>query len=342
MQLNDINNIKLVLKQERIWPNKRLGQNFLIDQKALKSIVASAQIKADDMIVEIGPGVGTLTQELSKRANLVLAIEKDRKLTEWLRRYFKSQSDKVKIVCDDILQYDIAKINSNNPSASLRAGKTQIFSETQNLKLKTNRCHPEQCEGSCIDIDSSPSVQDDNSYGLGLKAYSSYKVVSNLPYNITSPVIRKFIDSDNPPSVMVLMVQKEVAKRICAKPGTRQRGLLTVIVEYFGKAEIIEIVPRTSFYPVPDVDSAIIRIKEQGVRTKKINYKSFLNTIKIGFSQKRRQIHHALKAGLHLSKDKVLEILNKAKIDPTKRAEELDLDSWVRLKEQIVQILDKQ
>ena len=161
-----------------------------------------------------------------------------------------------------------------------------------------------------------------------------YKVVANIPYNITSPLIRKFIESTPRPELLVLMVQKEVAERITAKAGNRERGLLTIIVEFYATAEIIAQVPRTDFYPVPEVDSAIIKIRPKGdeaIRGLGGEPKQFFAVVKAGFSAKRQQIHNSLAATMRLPKDQVRDILKRSSIDPQKRAEDLTLEDWVNL-----------
>lgn len=161
-----------------------------------------------------------------------------------------------------------------------------------------------------------------------------YKIVANIPYSITSPLIRKFIENEPRPELLVLMVQKEVAERITAKAGDRNRGLLTIIVEFYATSEIIAQVPRGDFYPVPKVDSAIIKIKplprsRNGV--KQVEPQIFFRIVKAGFSAKRQQIHNSLAATLRLPKDQVRDILKRSSIDPTKRAEDLTLEDWINL-----------
>lgn len=171
---------------------------------------------------------------------------------------------------------------------------------------------------------------------------SDYKVVANIPYNITSPLIRKFIENGPRPDLLVLMVQKEVAERITAKAGNRDRGLLTIIVEYYAEAEIIAQVPRTDFYPVPEVDSAIIKIKPfhtnpWGLREVDL----FFRIVKAGFAAKRQQIHNSLAATMRLPKDQVNDILRRSSIDPAKRAEDLTLEDWVNLTKMFMRMLEK-
>lgn len=257
-------------------PQKSLGQNFLINEKIADNIVAAADLTNDDMVLEIGPGTGILTERLIKKAKEVWAIEKDFDLVEKLRKRIgsaKSASRRIKLIHQDALWF--------------------------------------------------------SSHALGV----NYKVVANIPYNITSPLIRKFIESEPRPELLVLMVQKEVAERICAKAGDSNRGLLTLIVEFYAAAEILFEVSRREFYPQPKVDSAVIKIKikTQEERIKDIDPDQFFRVVKAGFSRKRAQIHNSLAATLRLPKDKTLELLKKAQIAPELRAEDLGMDDWVRL-----------
>lgn len=302
MDLTDIYTIGRILGENGIKPNKRLGQNFLIAQDSLIKLIESANLRSDDIIVEIGPGLGTITQELAKKAKLVLAIEKDYRLVQWLRKCFKG-SKNVKVIHDDILTF--------------------------NLQLITGK----------------------------------YKIVSALPYNITSPIIRKLLGESCQPESIHMIIQKEVAERICAEPGNSERGFLTVLVEFFADAQIIGNVDRSCFWPSPKVDSAIIKIVTKSYERllNKVTYSygqpkvtvsncepfdttqdkfrelsnidatAFFRLVKAGFSQKRRQIHNPLKANLRLSKDEIFDILKKADIKPEKRAEELRLEEWKKL-----------
>ena len=295
----DLQNLKTTLKENRLWLKKAMGQNFLVNHEPLEIIINNAGLSENDTVLEIGPGLGILSELLAKEAKLVLAIEKDQKLVEYLRKKYKHTKN-LKIIHHDILTYD-----------------------------------------------------------SGLIA-SGYKIIANLPYNITSPVLRKFLEAENKPQEMILMVQKEVAERICAKPGDSNRGVLTVMVEFYSKAEIIDIVKKDSFFPVPKVDSAIIKLQVTNNGYKKlleVTKKDYMKTkatlsnceqselrnleatffriVKAGFSQKRRQIHNPLEATLRLPKEEILAILKEAKIAPTLRAEDLNLSDWVKLYEEV-------
>jgi len=247
---------------------KSLGQNFLKSDMIADDIVMAADLKPDDIVLEIGPGTGILTERLVKSAKEVWAIEKDYDLVENLRKRITAKN--LKLIHQDALWF--------------------------------------------------------SSHALGV----NYKVVANIPYNITSPLIRKFIEGENKPELLVLMVQKEVAERICAKAGDRNRGLLTIIVEFYAVAEILFEVSRREFYPSPDVDSAVIKISIKD-KVSDIDPAVFFRVVKAGFASKRQQIHNSLAATLRLPKTQVSELLKEARIDGAMRAEDLALDEWKKL-----------
>lgn len=272
MNLSSVKNIKSQLKNYGLSPKKGLGQNFLIDTNVLGKIIKAADLKPDDFVLEIGPGLGVLTLELAKKAKKVLAVEKDEKMAEILKNVLKEQNIKnVEVIIGDIL-----KIPSTN------------------YRLLT----------------------------------ANYKVVANLPYYITAPVIRKFLESPQKPETMTLMVQKEVAQRITAKPP--EMSLLAVSVQFYAKPEIISFVSKKSFWPQPKVDSAIIKltIEKDGP---KIDSELFFKIAKAGFSQPRKQILNNFSNGLKLNKEQVALWLLENKIRPERRAETLNMDDWFRL-----------
>jgi len=275
--------IKSLLKKHGVFPKKRFGQNFLIDKRVLRKIIIAANLKEKDVILEIGPGIGNLTQELAKKVKKVIAIEKDKKMVEILKETVGDLKN-VKIIQDDILKI-----------------------KPKNYQLKTK----------------------------------NYKVVANLPYYIVSPVIRKFLElSEAKPRSMVLMVQKEVAQRICAKPprlrqgfgGQAKMNLLAVSVQLYSKPEIISFVSKKSFWPQPKVDSAILRIAPLiNVNKKLINADLFFRIAKAGFSQPRKQLINNLHSKLSLSRGEIKQWLKSCGINPSLRAEALDIKAWKSL-----------
>jgi len=264
-KLSMIKNIKRDFKD--IKPNKRLGQNFLIDKSALNKIISAADLSEKDIVLEIGPGTGILTRELLKTAQKVVAVEKDKKMAEILRDNFKEYKN-LEVINKDILKID-------------------------DLNIK------------------------------------EYKLVANIPYYITSPIIRKFLEYPNPPKLMVLTIQKEVAQRICAKPP--DMNLLAVSVQFYAKPEIISHVFKNSFWPKPKVDSTILKIQDIKNKNPEVNIDSFFILLKAGFKQPRKQLLNNISNGLRIEKNEARNLLIKAKIRPEQRPETLTVQNWIEL-----------
>ncbi len=162
-----------------------------------------------------------------------------------------------------------------------------------------------------------------------ISRFKNYKVVANIPFNITSPIIRKFLTASNKPQLIVLMIQREVAERLVAEPGSSKRGLLTILVELFGQVSIEQKLSNKDFWPKPKVESAVIKIKPRESQIK--DTEIFLKLVKMGFSSKRRQIHNSLFSSLKLEKKEILKLLEKSQIEPKLRAEDLNLEQWINL-----------
>lgn len=264
-------NISALLKQYGLRANKKLGQNFLQDPFALDSIAAAADINPTDTVLEVGPGLGSLTRHLAKSARSVVAVELDRDLIPPLKN-ITAGYDNVNIIHGDILQI-------------------------------------------------SP-----NDLMLG----PGYLAVANIPYYITSAIIRHLLENEPKPRRIVLTVQKEVAKRICAQPG--QLSLLALSVQVYGKPRITKHIPANAFFPPPKVDSAVLCVDiypSPQIMFELLN--TFFKLIKAGFSQKRKTLRNSLSAGLHISPPEMENFLKKADIDPIRRAETLSIEEWQRL-----------
>ncbi|MBU1292426.1 ribosomal RNA small subunit methyltransferase A [Patescibacteria group bacterium] len=271
--------IKKILKEHDLQLNKRLGQNFLIDNNILDKIIITANLSKQDTVLEIGSGLGTLTKELAQKAKKVITIEKDKKLTEILKQELKDYEN-VELIEADILRSDLCK------------GRTS--------KLK------------------------------------DYKVVSNLPYYITSPVIRMLLESDNPPQEMILMVQKEVAQRICAKPP--KMNLLAVATQFYANPKIIFSVSKNSFWPRPKIDSAIIKIEvrhQQMSDLEKDSIKKFFQVVKAGFSSPRKQLANNFYTKLSIPREQIKEALAECGLPHQARAENLSVENWQKLIKEI-------
>lgn len=263
-----------LLRQSGIRPKKRLGQHFLIDEAILDTIVVAAELSPEDIVIEIGPGLGVLTAELARGAGKVIAVELDTRLASLLKHRLASLANV------DVINADILKV-----------------SPSQLLETK-----------------------------------SDYKVVANLPYYITSPILRRFVEASLKPSLMVVMVQKEVGNAIVAGPG--KMSLLAVSLQVYSKPKIVSYVSSQSFYPPPKVDSAIVRfdlLPEPAVKVADIN--GFFQVVKCGFTSPRKQLHNSLAQGMGVKPAEVALLLERAGIESQRRAETLSLEEWARLYE---------
>jgi 16S rRNA (adenine1518-N6/adenine1519-N6)-dimethyltransferase len=269
MKISEKKRIKKLIKEKKLFPLKKWGQNFLTSKIIIKRIVSEAHLKENDQILEIGPGLGILTEELIKKTKKVIAVEKDRRLVVFLREKFKTVNNL------EIIEGDILKI-------------------TNQLGFKNN-----------------------------------YKVIANLPYSISLRVIRKFLQSKNPPSEMILMVQKEVAQRICAqKPKV---NLASLMVQFYARAKILFFVSRKYFLPAPKVDGAVIKIFGIKKNSSKINEEIFFKIVRIGFAFPRKTLANNLVYGLKLNKQEVEKVLLENDINPSIRASFLDLEDWKKI-----------
>ncbi len=255
-----------------INPSRSKGQNFLINEKIYDEIVAAAEIKETDTILEVGPGLGFLTARLAKVAKEVIAVELDDKIANFLQIGLDSQEvSNVSIVNQDVLKF--------NPS---------------NLPL-------------------------------------NYKIVANLPYNISSIFLRTFLTQVNKPHSLVLMLQKEVAERLVAASG--EMSMLSLSAQFFADIKIIREVKAGNFWPEPKVDSAVVKLvlKKANQVVSKENEKNFFRLAKIGFSSKRKMLKNNLVSGFKISSQEAEEILEKAKLEKNIRAQDLSLKDWQNL-----------
>jgi 16S rRNA (adenine1518-N6/adenine1519-N6)-dimethyltransferase len=268
--------VAALLRKYDLHPDKRLGQNFLQDSKALEKIVAAAEIKLMDSVLEIGPGLGGLTRYLALAARQVIAVELDRRLLPALQ---------------------------------------EVLAPYPNVRL---------VQGDMLKIAPSELIK-----------VPDYLVVANIPYYITSALLRHLLESQPRPRRIVLTLQKEVAERVCAGPG--KMSLLALSVQVYGRPEIAAHIPARAFYPIPKVDSAVLRIEvypEPCLPYEQLD--NFFQLVKAGFSQKRKTLRNALSAGLRLSTSEAGEMLHSAGIDPDRRAQTLSLEEWGKLAEFIV------
>jgi 16S rRNA (adenine1518-N6/adenine1519-N6)-dimethyltransferase len=299
--------VKSLLRQFNLRPKKSLGQNFLTDEHALNQIVRAADITSDDVVLEIGPGLGSLTLHLCAAARHVIAVEIDRTLLPPLRSVLADRSN-ASIIEGDILKLDpVELLNAMpHPSTARRAHSERNEMESKNARR---------------------SAQD---------AYDfNYKVVANIPYYITSAIIRHLLEADIKPQSIVLTIQQEVAQRIIAQPD--DMNLLAVSVQFYGVPRIVQRIPAGAFYPAPDVDSAVVRIDlpdQPRVIVKDVDW--FFKVAKAGFGQKRKQLHNSLTAGLPLKHEQIMQALNEVGVDSKRRAETLTIEEWGRLSDQLI------
>jgi 16S rRNA (adenine1518-N6/adenine1519-N6)-dimethyltransferase len=272
----ELPNVRALLRLFGLRPDRRLGQNFLIDKASLEKVVAASDLQGDETVLEIGAGLGSLTVLLSKYAYKVIAVEFDRRLVPALEITI-GQLSNVRLIVGDILKLNIEDL-----------------------------------------------IRD-----------PAYMVIANIPYNITSILIRKLMESAHPPERIILTVQREVAQRIVAVPG--ELNLLALSVQVYGEPHLVGQIPAKAFYPKPKVDSSIIRIQ---VHPSPIVPKELLSTFfqltRIGFNQKRKQLGNSLSSGMGVRKEMVLEWLTDAAIDPHSRPQELELEKWISLARKVV------
>jgi 16S rRNA (adenine1518-N6/adenine1519-N6)-dimethyltransferase len=285
-----------LLRRHGLHLKQGLGQNFLADPVHLDRIVAAAELTRDDVVIEVGPGVGTLTARLAAQAGRVVAVELDASLLPALQETLAA-NDNVTIVQGDILQLDPGQLSMVN-------GQLSIVNEAE--------------IASQLTIDNWP-------LNIG-----NYKVVANLPYYITSAAIRHFLTATPPPALLVLTVQREVAQRIVAKPP--DMSLLAVSVQFYAQPEIVARIPAGAFYPPPKVDSAILRLRPWAQPPVDVpDVDAFFAVARAGFGQRRKQLRNSLRSDPRLRQEQVDSILSQAGIDPHRRAETLMLAEWARL-----------
>jgi 16S rRNA (adenine1518-N6/adenine1519-N6)-dimethyltransferase len=256
----------MLLKEYNLRANKRLGQNFLINEEVINEIVQKAEISEEDVVLEIGPGLGSLTKALLEKAKRVIAIELDDKMIDLLANRFNT--DKLELIHGDILKINLKEI---------------------------------------------------------IDKYTSVKVVANLPYYITSPIVMKLLEERLKIKSIVVMVQKEVGERFCSEPNSKEYGAITLSIKYYSIAENIIFVPKENFLPAPEVDSCVIKLDildKPSVDV--IDEELFFKLIKLGFSQRRKTILNSLSSG-DISRDKIKEVLDILKINENLRAENLSI-----------------
>ncbi|MBX4205317.1 MAG: 16S rRNA (adenine(1518)-N(6)/adenine(1519)-N(6))-dimethyltransferase RsmA [Candidatus Doudnabacteria bacterium] len=266
--LTDPEHLKNLMHSLHLKPKDYMGQNFLISQDVINEIITAAEIRPTDTIVEIGPGLGVLTQVLVEKAKKVIAIEKDKTFIPVLKNYFKSDP-RLEIIESDVLKFNFESLPK------------------------------------------------------------SYKIVSNIPYYLTSHLLQNLLALKNKPSRIVLMVQKEVGERLTASPGAL--SILGISVQILADVEIATNVLKQNFWPKPKVDSAIVVITPKNKFPEIRDEKLFFRILKIAFAGKRKQLHNTLQNGLKLSKASVEKLLGEAGVPTSARPQELTIPQWISI-----------
>ena len=275
---------KFIMKKYGIFANKSLGQNFLIDDEVVENIVVSADLSCDDMVIEIGPGLGTLTAKLLEQAGKVVAIELDSRMMKILQDRFSLYENFV-LLHEDVLKVDLNKLIDENIG---------------NLK--------------------------------------NVKIVANLPYYITTPIIMKLLESNINIDSITVMVQKEVADRITTVPGQKNSGAITYSVYYYSIPQEVCFVSKECFIPAPDVNSEVIRLdirKEKAVQVK--NEDMFFKVIKASFMQRRKTLVNGLvNSSLVKDKEEAKKVLNNIGIAENIRGESLSIEQFAKIADELV------
>lgn len=282
MKLYAPSTIKDIKERYGFKLSKSLGQNFLTDKNIIDRIIGSAEIGPDDLVIEIGPGIGVITREAAETAKKVIAVEIDKNLIPILKETL-SDVDNVEIVNQDILKTDVNQLIAN--------------------------------QGDSI---------------------SGVKIIGNLPYYITTPIIMKLLEDGVMADSITVMMQKEVADRIKASPGTKAYGALSVAVQYYCTVEGVVNVPKEVFVPQPKVDSTVLRLSIREEAPVKLSDREiFFRCVKAGFGQRRKTLLNSLMAIEGITKEGVKEALDAAGIDSARRAETLDLEEFAKLSNEV-------
>ena len=271
---------KYILKKYGITANKSLGQNFLIKDEVVDGIVEGAKVTKEDLVIEIGPGLGTLTKELLERAGKVIAIELDKRMLEILTDRFNLYKN-FELINEDVLKVNLDKLIKDNMNEEIK----------------------------------------------------NVKIVANLPYYITTPIVMKLLEENLPINSITIMIQKEVADRLIEVPGGKNTGAITYAIYYYAESEEILKVEPNSFIPEPAVESKVIKLnirKEKNVDVE--DEKLMFNIIKYAFMQRRKTLVNALeKSDIFKSKNEILEILKKVGLNDKIRGEAMSLEDFVNI-----------
>jgi 16S rRNA (adenine1518-N6/adenine1519-N6)-dimethyltransferase len=272
LDLSNPTTLKAIMTARGIRPQHKLGQNFLTDSRVLDAIVAAGEVGPEDVILEIGPGLGTLTQRLARAAGRVVAVELDRTLVQILQENLVPQHANLEVVQGDANRIDLRSLLAERLVSGQRA-----------------------------------------------------KVLANLPYYITTPLVMRLLEERLPLAEIVVMVQREVADRMISPPGSKDYGALSVAVQYYTEPRIVVKVSRGAFLPPPDVDSAVVAMRVRQSPPVDVPADRFFRVVRAAFGQRRKVLLNALASGLGIEKPVVQQALEAAGIVPTRRGETLSL-----------------
>lgn len=269
-----------ILRENHLFANKKLGQNFLINADIIQEIVSKAEVNTTDLIIEIGPGLGNLTESLLEKAGKVICIELDENMLPILNKRF-GENNKFQLIHQDVLKVNLKELIANQKESS---------------------------------------------------SMENVKVVANLPYYITTPIIMKLLEEKLDIQSITVMVQKEVAQRLTAKPGNEYTGTITYTINYYTNSSIIINVPRENFMPSPKVDSAVMYMEVlKEPRIKLEDEELFFKIIKLAFMQKRKTLANALTSSKMLQKEQIQQILQKMGLDEKIRGEKITIEQFAEL-----------
>jgi len=277
-----VQQVRAALREFQVRPSKGWGQNFLIDRRVALRIVEAANLQPEDVVLEVGPGLGALTLLLAERARHVIAVEIDARLVAILQTVIDAQGiENITLIQANVLSQPVPELLRGEPSA---------------------------------------------------------KVVANIPYAITSPLMEHLLQHKTHIPLIVLTVQKEVAERLAAKPDTEAYGALSVFVQYHAQVEYLGRVPNTAFYPQPEVDSAVVRMTPVSDRLPPLEQKWLFKLVRAGFGKRRKTMRNALTT-LFGDADRASAILRRTGIHTSTRAEQLTLEQWMALAQETVRTL---
>ncbi len=290
-----------LLAVNHIYPKKSLGQNFLIDKNNVEKIISSAHLNKNSTVLEVGAGLGALTYSLGERVGHVVAYEIDARLIPILKEIVKELGNV------EVRNEDILLSLRGEERRSLSPSEKDCFASLAMTKNKFSRCLSD-----------------------------SYTLVGNLPYYITSRILRHFLSAEHKPKRVVVTIQKEVAERICAKPPAM--SLLAVSLQLYGEPKIVARISKNCFFPRPNVDSAVLAFDAREL--KNLDEDSFFTVIKAGFAHKRKLLIRNLELGLSISKNQLNDAFTSASISKNVRAEELGVEEWIKLMQNLSENLE--